>query len=371
MRAIRLSGWTVALLMGSWGISWANFKWDLGGTVTTSYDDNVTYVKTDRISDVITRASLGGGFTQEGKTYMVDFRGILTENVFARHSSFDNFSQNLSLDARKDLTDYDHLSAKETFRHTEEPYSFEDAFGRTNGRYGSYSNRLNLEYSHEITRQWTAKLKYLQRNDNFTRQGLSDSAGYAPGIETDYVIDSMTRAMLGYDYTRSFFDPGKDASDHTIFCGLRRYLTNQWYVDLKSGIDFINAFDDRNFTKPRYEVGLTHELDQNTQLNVKYVDQYAIGSFSADVFKSWRWVISGVKQLTARLKANIDAFYGKGEYLTNDISDKLSGADLGVQYALSERTSLKVSYLYERTDSNVDSREYTRNMILFGFMFAF
>ena len=371
MKTIRLGILTIVLLFSSLKMCGASFRWDVAGTAGTRYDDNITFVKKNRISDVVTQLSLGAGFKQESKTYAVNFQGALTENIFAQHSSHSNFDQNISLDGRKDVTEYDHLSARETFAHSEEPYTLQDAFGRTTGRYGTYRNRLDLQYAHDITKQWSAKLKYLQSNDIFSRSDLNDSVQYIPGIETFYALDSMTQVMAGYDYAHSFFDAGTDAGDHTLSAGLRRYLTNKWYVDFKSGVDFINAFNGRDFTKPRFDVGLTHEPDENTAFNLKYVKQYSIGPFTQDVFNNWRWVLSAFKQITARWKGNLSGFYGKGKYIFSDISDQLGGVNLNVQYALSERMSVSSSYRYERNNSNVGSREYSRNMILLGFTFAF
>ena len=66
-----------------------------------------------------------------------------------------------------------------------------------------------------------------------------------------------------------------------------------------------------------------------------------------------------------------DIFYGQGEYINQNISDKLSGIDVGLKYALSERTEIKGSYRFEHQDSNSADREYSRNVFTLGFTIHF
>ncbi|MBI4309435.1 MAG: outer membrane beta-barrel protein [Candidatus Omnitrophica bacterium] len=360
----------VSFLMCWHGLGHADFKWNLEGDAAESYDDNITFTKDDRLTDAITRISLGGGFTREGKNDKIDFRGRLTENIFARHSSFTNLSQDLALDAVKDLTPSDKIEVHDKFRHAEDPAGFEDNFGRAGGRYSTYTNHLNLSWARQVTRQWTTKFKYLQSNYDFTRSDLSDAAKYSPGISGEYAIDSATQVLMGYDYTRWIFDPGNDTDIHTLSGGLRRYLTNQLYAELKPGVDFINSVG-RDLTKPRYEASLTDDVDENTKLKLTYIKEYAPTAFSQDIFNNWRLSASIFKQLNSRVKTNISAFYGQGRYLSSEIMDKSSGVNLGLEYALNERASAYCGYTYERANSNSDARTYRRNVFTFGIKFAF
>ncbi len=349
----------------------AEFKWDLGGALNQAYDDNITYVKNDKSSDAITRVSLGGGFSGKGKNESIDFKGIITQNIYAQHSSFNNLSEELSLNLNKDFGPYQNFKILENFRHAEEPRSFEDSFGRDSGRYSIYTNNLGFEYARLITQQWEVIWKYYQVDTYFTRQDLNDSTQYSPGVTNEYTIDSKNKFLMDYTYLRQEFDGGANADLHNISLGLRHFLTNQFYLDVKPGVNFISAYNNERFVKPRYELGLTQEVDEITKINLKYIREYASTAFTQDIFNSWKVVLSYLKDLTDKLALNTALFYGRGQYKLTGINDKLSGANLGVQYQLTKKVNLYTNYVFEQTDSNFTSRDYVRNMIQVGIKFIF
>jgi hypothetical protein len=371
MKSIQSGVLLVTVLICWQEISFADIRWNWEGEVAEIYDDNVTFSKTDKISDEITKLSLMGGFTQESKTSRVELNARLTGNIFAEHPTFNYLSQDITLDAVKELSPYDQISAHEKFNHSEDPVSFENAFGRTNGRYSLYSNNLALEYARQMSQKLTTRLRYTQINNIFTRESLNDSMGFSPELITEYTIDSATITSLGYKYTYWDFESGSDANIHTLYGGLRRFLTRQLYLDIKPGVNFINSFDGRNISKPRFEVGLTDDVDENTSLNLTYIKEYSVTPYFQEIFDNWRLIASAAKELNARLKLTLSAFYGKGRYIGSGISDRLSGANIGLEYALTKRTSVYCKYTYQRSNSNTDTHSYTRNMAMLGIRVAF
>ena len=89
MKTICLYIAMVMILIFSWDeISFAEFHWDLDSGLSTGYDDNITFVQTNKISDTVSHVFLDGGFTQQGKTHLITLKTKLTENIFAQHPSF-------------------------------------------------------------------------------------------------------------------------------------------------------------------------------------------------------------------------------------------------------------------------------------------
>ncbi len=353
------------------GNAFADTKWDIGAGVTGSYDDNITSVHDDRVSDFITRTTVGGGFVAQGKTGQVALKGALTENFYASNASFNNFSQALSGNAFQELSPYYTVTVGDVFSHTEEPRNFEDEFGRNTGRYSSYKNSFNLGYTRILSEQLKLNLRYRQADDIYASSSQLDAHEYAPGISGEYAFDSANQAMLDYDHSNRHFEGGQEATIQTLSAGFRHYLTPQWYAEVKPGVTFIESFNNTSSTKPRYELSLTDDVDENTRANIKYVKEFGANAFSQEIFDNWRTVLTLFRQLTAKLGWNVSAFYGEGTYTVSKIKDKTSGINTGVEYSLNKKASLFLSYLHSNTDSNIDTRSYSRNMAQLGVKFAF
>ncbi len=353
------------------GKSFADFKWSLGGALSETYDDNVTYEKERKIESALTRLTLGGGFTKQEKNNQIVFKTSLTGNMYTPKSSYNNLSETADLDVVKDFSPYDRVSLSESFRHADDPRSFEDAFGQNSGRYSRYTNNIGVKYARILTKQLTVTLKYGQSNVFYSRKDLSNTVQFTPGLSAEYAINSANIILGSYDYVQSSYENGGKVRVNSFSGGLRHFFTEQWYLDLMPGVSLINAYDGPGSVKPRYSAVLTHDVDENTSLKLTYTQEYAANTYSQNVFNSYRWVLSGVKQLTARLSSNISAFYGQGEYQSTGIDDKLSGLSAGLGYAMTEKITLTLNYSYERTESNTDSRDYVRNMVSLGSRFAF
>lgn len=140
---------------------------------------------------------------------------------------------------------------------------------------------------------------------------------------------------------------------------------------MNAGDDFIKAFDGNNINKPRFESILTDEVDENTKIKLNYKKEYGTSEYSADIFNNWRISASFDRQLTKRIKIDLSTFYGEGEYLSNKTSDKLSGANIGLEYALSDPASIYINYVYQEQQSNSDSSAYTKNLTQLGFKYLF
>ncbi len=351
--------------------SFADFKWVYGGDLLETFDDNVTSAHVDEKSDAITKATLAGGFTYTNPTDNLNFITRITQQLFAQHSSFNNTSEEVGLQGGKQLSEYDMISVTNQFKHEEDPSSFEDAFGRTSGRSSSYKNKFDITYARELTKQWNFKTIYRQDNDSYSRDDISDSIQYAPGILSEYALDSANFVGLGYDYAQRNFDRGGDVKAHNVYGSYRHFFTEQWSIDIKPGVTHITSVDGSSFTKPRYTIGLNNDLDERTKVNINFTQEYAAGSFQQDVFNNWRLAASLFRQLLAKLTTSLSVFYGQGTYEGSNIDEDLSGADISLQYLLTKNASLYTGYNFQNVASNINTREHTRNMLSFGIKVSF
>jgi len=352
------------------GVAFAGIKWGFDGGVVTGYDDNITYVNTNRISDMVTRTSLDGGLTQESDNELFDFKTGLTENIYTNHPSLDNLAENLNTDYKLDVTPFEHLTALDTFTHSIDPSNLGSAFGRINGNYGTYYNNLDMESLTDFTEQWSGTFKYLQTNYSYTAQDLSNTVLYNPEISTKYDFSSISEGTLNYDYRRRSFSPGKSSNANTPSAGWRQYLDPKWYVDLLTGVDFIEGFGEKTI-EPRYAAGLTHNVDQNTQLTLKYDKQYESDQYTQNILNDWHLSLNAYHEFTARFSGDISVFTGQGKYLISDITENYIGTNISASYAISSHTDITATYSYQDSASNSSIRTNTQNTIFLGLKFKY
>jgi hypothetical protein len=333
------------------------------GTITETYDDNVSYVKDNKKSDFVTSLKLGLGAKYEGKTRSLELTGNVTQHIFADNKDFNNTSQHLILNFQNEFSKYDRVSVKNVFTHAEEPQSFEDNFGRTTGRFSYFLNNFNLDYTKDLTKQLNFTVKYANVMYLVSSEGRPDSYLNRIGFEAGYALSSATSFLFSYDFENRKFDPGKDASTHTIAPGLRRYITKKLYFDGKAGIDFIDSFDDKAHIKPLIFASITDEIDENTRASLSFTKRYSTTSYVEGLFNSWRISGAFTRQLLERLKGSLSCFYGEGEFASLDFTQNLQGASVAFTYDI--RENLKGN-TYFNEDSNIEDSGYTNNTVFLG-----
>lgn len=351
--------------------AFADFKWDVGGFITEGYDDNITFAHSNKISDAITRVTLGLGLQQESKTSKLTLKAGLTETIYANHSSFTNLAEDIDATFTKALTEYDQVTITNGFRHAEEARSFEDSFGSTNGRYSTYKNDFGFDYNHTLSQQWKLGGKYNQSNIYYSRNDLTDSVQYAPGVYSEFAFDSANTLLTNYTLARREFKHGPHSTSNIINGGFRHFFTQQWSAEALAGVSIIDSFDHTRIVKPRYAAGITNDVDENTRINLNYTLEHSTTGYNQDIFNNWRFSLTMLRQLTARISGSLTAFYGQGEYTVSNIDDKLTGAAFGINYELTKKSSVMLNYSLENTKSNTSSRSYTRNFVQLGFKFLF
>jgi hypothetical protein len=341
------------------------------GSVRETYDDNITYAQSDPKDDFITSVILGIGAHYEEKTRNFKLSGDISRNFFADNSNFNNTSEDIRFDFGQEFSKYDRISLQDTFSHATEPRSFEDALGRTSGRYSTYSNRFNAAYTRELTRQLSVITRYAHETNQYSRKDLKHSALDSIGLETDYAFSSMTIALLSYDFAKRQFERGAHAYTQTVTGGLRQYLTSRLYLDAKAGMNFIRSYNDTRFSRPLFSASLTNDIDENTSANIALKKEYYTRSYESDIFNYWESSGMLTRRLLERLGVSLSGFYGQGEYISFKIKDKVKGAAISLPYDVVKDAKLTLGYSYSHTTSNVTSREYKKNTVSLGLTMDF
>jgi uncharacterized protein (PEP-CTERM system associated) len=182
----------------------------------------------------------------------------------------------------------------------------------------------------------------------------------------DYSLSSADILSSEYGFSKREFDPGTSGTTHELSGKYRHFLTKKLYVDLQTGVDVIDSYNNKDYVKPLYRAKLTQDLDQNTQAGVLLEKQYTLPSDKQDLFNSWRFSATLDKELSARLTGGLKVFYGEGNYVASDETDKFTGLETGLAYELTKKTKVNLKYVFSKEASSTVNAGYTRNVVFAG-----
>jgi len=339
-----------------------NIEVKVRASAAERYDSNITYASSSVKQDYISTLAGGLDATYEGRLNSMNLTANVNQDIFAMNPKFTNTSEDLSFAYMQELTKLDRFSIRDALDHTYQPRNFEDTLGRTSGIYGSFRNKLNIDYTRDLSKQLSGTLKYFGEIDLFSEPDMSDSYLNQGGAELTYAFTSDTILYATYDfYVRSFVN-SSSATTNNAGGGIRQFITKQLYVDASGGVSFVNSYDDTKYTQPFVYVTITDDINEKTTVKGNFKKEYYASQYEQNIFDYWEISGSVTSQLLERLSGNMNAFYGRGEYLVVDTTDNLFGLNVGADYELTKRLRLSASYNFSRTDSNVNTRDYTKNV---------
>ncbi|OQX79325.1 MAG: hypothetical protein B6D56_07335 [Candidatus Omnitrophica bacterium 4484_70.1] len=338
---------------------------------TEVYDDNITFIKDKKKEDFITKVNLGLDLKYEGKTQAFVVGGGITQQIFARYHNYNNTSQHLSLNFYKEFSPYSQLRLTDSFAHTYEPRSFEEAFGRTGGRYSYYRNKFNLIYIRDISKYLNIRAIFANEINEVSRQGLRDSTLNQAGFNLNYFWSPSIILKFNYSFFLRDFTPGEGASTHSIVLGLRNYLSSQLYFDFRGGMEVIESFNDKNYIRPLIQALVTGDIDENTRVKLAFTKKYYTNAYTEDLFNYWRVSAFLTRRLLKRLRGSLLGFYGEGRYVAIGIRDKLNGVTFTFTFDVGRDIKANFSYTNSRVDSTDIGREYIKNTVGLGVTIKF
>ncbi len=344
-------------------LSLADVDVKLNARASEYYDDNITYSEDNEISDMVSRLTLGVTASMEGKLQAFESALNVAHEFYMDNSLYDNTSEDLTARYSRELLKFDRMSLKDTFRHADEPSSFEEAFETTPGRYQYYRNNFEVNYIKDISSQLVLSLIYAHEGYWRSRVDLSDSFLNRWGLEARHSITSSTILLFSYNYLIRAFDPGTSAKTNDLSAGLIQYITKQLYLNINGGLDLISSYNKEDYVRGHFSFSLTNDVDENTSTRFSFIKRYETNSSTEDLFDNWR--ISGAltHRLMERLSGTLSGFYGRGTYESLDTTDDFTGVNTALAYDFLPNIKGEISYLYAQTASNHADREYMKNRV--------
>jgi hypothetical protein len=338
----------------------------LHGAVYETYDDNITYVKDNKIDDFIAKPSVGASALYEGKTITVSVSGNYYHEFYIDNPDFDNNAGDMTAALASELSKYDRITLSDTWTKTYEPRSFEDQFGFIGGRYSSDRNRVDFGYARDVSQHFGISTRYSNEINSYSRDDITESFYNAAGVEGSYILSSDFNIFTAYDFNRRDFVDGPHSRTNTWTGGFRKFLTKQVYVDASTGVDFIRLYSGSDFTKPFGLIALTDDISDRTNANLLFSKRFNTISYREDLLDQWR--VSGQinHEITRKLTGTLSAFYGRGEYISTGQVDKLIGSSAGLTYEINDKWKAKTSYSFSNQDSTSDFSEYRKNRVTLG-----
>lgn len=341
-------------------------------SVGETFDDNITFTKENKLEDFITDLRLGLGIKYEGKTRTFDLTGYISNQTFAKNDTFNNITQDINLNFKNEFSKRDRISLNNVFTHFEAPSStdegyFSQQFGRSAGRFEFFQNKFNIDYSNDVAKQLSLFVKYANEINVFSGIDRPNSFLNRPGFGLNYIFSpTATIFSFSYDFTSIQFEDENDATIHTTGPGVRQYITKKLYFDGKTGVDFIDSFDDENLTRPFVQASLTYILDEKTRARLSFDKKYATNPYFADIFNNWHTSASLTRQMLERLGCSLSFFYGEGEFVSSTFEQRLLGVNSSLKYDISRNLKGNFTYTYSQLDSNVETAGYSKNTVFLG-----
>ena len=346
-------------------------------SVGETFDDNTTYANKNEKEDFITNARLGLGVKYEGKTRTFELTGDIAYKSFAKNYTFNNITQHINLNFKNEFSKRDRINLKNVFTHVEAPSSDEEdftsqQFGRSRGRFEFFQNKFDINYSYDIAKQLSLFVKYANEINIFPGTNRPNSFLNKPGIGLSYLFSpTETIFLFSYDFISAQFEDEQDATINTIGPGIRQYITKKLFFDGRTGVDFIDSFDDETLTKPFVQASLTYIVDERTRARLSFDKKYQTSPYFADIFNNWRTSASLTRQMMERLGCSLSIFYGEGEYVSSSFEQRLLGVNSSLNYDISRNLKGRLTYTYSQLGSNSETAEYSKNTVFLGLTAGF
>ena len=369
---------TITRLLDSLSYNYKGFDIKITGvSIGETFDDNITFVKENKLEDFVTDLRLGLGVKYEGKTRTFELTGDISNQAFAKNDTFNNITQHINLNFKNELSKRDRISLNNVFTHFEAPSStdegyFSQQFGRSTGRFEFFQNKFNVDYTNDIAKPLSLVVKYANEINVFSGVSNPNSILNKPGLGLRYLFSpTATIFSFSYDFTSVQFETEEDATINTIGPGIRQYITKKLYFDGRTGVDFINSFDDENLTKPFVQASLTYIIEEKTSASLSFDKKYETNPYFADIFNNWRTSASLTRQMLERLSCSLSIFYGEGEFISSTFEQKLLGVNSSLKYDISRNLKGNLTYTYSQFDSNVETVGYSKNTLFLGLVAEF
>lgn len=348
----------------SLGADFKGVKMNLIGALAQKFDDNITFVKNNEVSDWISEFSAGIKSSYSGQNFNWNISATVTEHLFADNNSFNNFSQDVDVTYHSQLSQSLGLDFTDRLIHAEEPRSFSDAFATVIGRYSYYWNRSKLAFTKQLNEMMAWEVHYANDLYDSSSKNVIDSLQNLGGTQFSYQYKENTKLNAGYEYSRRDFTPGSSVAVNHTSVGFVHELNPQVTLELNTGADFIKDSAAQNRIEPHAFIKLTDQLNTLTKAHVSIIKRHTSNLNDSDLFDEWETEMNLAHILSKQLSVVLSNFYGSGQRLAANTTEHFLGASLTTTYEIKKDITLDLNYTYSHVTSDDPAREYLKNVVM-------
>ncbi|MFN0067597.1 MAG: outer membrane beta-barrel protein [Limisphaerales bacterium] len=281
---------------------------------------------------------------------------------------------------------------------------------RSEGDY--FRNLADVNYDQTITRTFGVTGAYKNVWYDYDQSGagsysaLLDRTEHYPRLDTRWVLTPTLTGIVGYTYGMTRFNsddalvPGfqatnenhpeyRDSDAHFIYVGADAIVNPQASLSFRGGVaytDYINqgdsvlidSADDSDWTpygelsfiynylpESFVQVGVRYAKNR-TDLAYDYTDLAAGPTLDQDTITGF---LALSHKIMDRLTGSLTAEVQNGEFNGGAYDGEADGfytAGIGFMYELTQYLGLEAGYNFDRLDSDIGGRSYTRNRLYFG-----
>lgn len=291
---------------------------------------------------------------------------------------------------------YDH------FVYADEPSVIESSgqqtsFFRTQGQ--NLRNYAGIGFYGSFTEAWGYRVGFENTIYDYdedgagSRSAILDRMENKPTIDFRRVLQPNTVALVGYSFSDVDYNADeylvllppviqdmspksdfRNSRNHFAFAGIDHAFSTQFDVKLRAGVqvaDYYNADEDKTAPYADVMFGYTYAEGSRLQLGVKTgmiaTDLAVSQDFSGVTLgaQSTTTYLGVSHRLTSRLNGQVRGtwqalnYFGESSY--DDEWDNYYTVDVGLVYTINTYVALEGGYLWDRLDSDIDNRSYSRN----------
>ncbi|MBK9137204.1 MAG: outer membrane beta-barrel protein [Verrucomicrobia bacterium] len=258
-----------------------------------------------------------------------------------------------------------------------------------------------------FSEHWGSRVNYANTFYDYDLEGdgsysaLMDRMEHLATVDLRYQYNPTVLTLIGYQYGlieqtsddklalgSSLSADVRDRNSHYGFLGVDYDLSSQFSTQLRGGVQYTEypnapAGNDDDFVSPYFDALLMfrYSKDSRAQLGVKYglsQTDVAVTSASDSAItqdaESLTVYAAVVHRLTSRLYATARAQWMMANFhggVMDDEQDNYYGADVSLTYEINRYLAVEAGYLWDKLDSDIEVRRYSRNRVFAGIKATF
>ena len=300
-----------------------------------------------------------------------------------------------------DFSERYRVELKDRFAYASEPEIIEPGAKATfyRGNNSAYRNYGSVAFYVDWSEKFGSRIGYENRFYDYedegpgSRSALLDRMEHLINLDLRYHWQPVTTVLVGYQFgytdqlshdllaNPAYMLPGiripeasyRDMRSHYGFVGVDHQFTPTLLGQARVGFQYADYFHaDKNYWAPYADASLSYEYTTGSRAIVGI--QHSIGATDLAMLRRRGGATVGSEstaiyaaishRLLPRVRVFVRGSWQLSQYVGGPFDDKVDNywtTDVNITYTVNEYVAVEAGYLYDRLDSDLNGRGYTRN----------